>query len=124
MTKHIFVTGGVASSLGKGLTIRPIRTMLNHATTELFFDDLEVPAENLIGEADKGFRYIIDGWNAERILIAAECIGDGRWFIDRAVRYASERVVFGRPIGANQLCGSSEPVSPKNRAKKRLMVNR
>ena len=90
------------ASLGKGLTIRPIRTMLNHATTELFFDDLEVPAENLIGEADKGFRYILDGMNAERILIAAECIGDGRFFIDRATAYARERSVFGRPIGENQ----------------------
>ncbi len=89
-------------ALGKGLTIRPIRTMLNHATTELFFDDLEVPAENLIGEVDKGFRYIIDGMNAERILIAAECIGDGRFFIDRASAYAKERSVFGKPIGENQ----------------------
>ena len=90
------------ASLGKGLTIRPIRTMLNHATTELFFDDLEVPAENLIGEADKGFRYILDGMNAERILIASECIGDGRFFVDRATAYAKERSVFGRPIGENQ----------------------
>ena len=87
---------------GRGLTIRPIRTMLNHATTELFFDDLEVPAGNLIGEAGKGFRYILDGMNAERILIAAECIGDGRFFIDRATAYAKEREVFGRPIGQNQ----------------------
>ena len=86
----------------RGLTIRPIRTMLNHATTELFFDDLEVPAENLIGEEGKGFRYILDGMNAERILIAAECIGDGRFFIDRATAYAKEREVFGRPIGQNQ----------------------
>jgi len=76
--------------------------MLNHHTTELFIQDLEVPAENLIGEEGMGFRYIIDGWNAERILIAAESIGDGHWFVDRAARYASERVVFGRPIGANQ----------------------
>jgi len=82
--------------------IKPIRTMLNHHTTELFIADLTVPAENLIGEEGMGFRYIIDGWNAERILIAAESIGDGRWFIDRATKYASERVVFGRPIGANQ----------------------
>ncbi|MBX6353166.1 MAG: acyl-CoA/acyl-ACP dehydrogenase [Thermoflavifilum sp.] len=89
-------------AVGKGLTIRPIRTMMNHSTTELFFEDLEVPAENLIGEEGKGFRYILDGMNAERILIAAECIGDGRWFIDKAVRYAKERVVFGRPIGQNQ----------------------
>jgi len=87
---------------GKGLTIRPVRTMLNHATTELFFDNLEVPAKNLIGEEGQGFRYIIDGMNAERILIAAECIGDGRFFIDRASAYAKEREVFGRPIGQNQ----------------------
>jgi acyl-CoA dehydrogenase len=87
---------------GRGLSIRPIRTMMNHATTELFFDDLEVPADALVGEEGKGFRYLIDGLNAERILIAAECIGDGRWFIDRAIRYAKERVVFGRPIGQNQ----------------------
>ena len=89
-------------SVGKGLTIRPIRTMLNHATTELFFDDLKVPAENLIGEEGKGFKYILDGMNAERVLIAAECIGDGRFFIDRASKYASERQVFGAPIGRNQ----------------------
>ena len=89
-------------ALGKGLTIQPIRTMLNHATTELFFDNLEVPAENLIGEEGQGFRYIIDGMNAERILIAAECIGDGRFFIDRASEYAKTREVFGRPIGQNQ----------------------
>jgi alkylation response protein AidB-like acyl-CoA dehydrogenase len=89
-------------AVGKGLTIRPIRTMLNHATTELFFDDLEVPAENLIGEAGRGFRYILDGMNAERILIASECIGDGRFFIDRAAAYAKDRSVFGRAIGENQ----------------------
>ena len=89
-------------AVGNGLTIRPVRTMINHATTELFFDDLEVPAENLIGEENEGFRYIIDGMNAERILIAAECIGDGRFFIDRASAYAKERQVFGRPIGENQ----------------------
>jgi acyl-CoA dehydrogenase len=89
-------------AVGHGLTIRPIRTMMNHATTELFFDDLEVPADNLIGEEGKGFRYLLDGLNAERILIAAECIGDGRWFVERAARYARERVVFGRPIGQNQ----------------------
>jgi len=87
---------------GHGLTIRPIQTMMNHATTEIFFDDVEVPAENLIGQEGQGFRYLIDGLNAERILIAAECIGDGRWFLDRACRYAKERVVFGRPIGQNQ----------------------
>jgi len=89
-------------AVGHGLTIRPIRTMMNHATTELFFDDLEVPADTLVGEEGKGFRYLIDGLNAERILIAAECVGDGRWFIERAARYAKERVVFGRPIGQNQ----------------------
>jgi acyl-CoA dehydrogenase len=89
-------------AVGHGLTIRPIRTMMNHATTELFFDDLEVPLEALVGEEGKGFRYLIDGLNAERILIAAECVGDGRWFIDRATRYANDRVVFGRPIGQNQ----------------------
>ena len=89
-------------SVGNGLTIKPIRTMMNHATTELFMEDLEVPAANLIGEEGKGFRYILDGMNAERILIAAECIGDGRWFVDRAANYAKERVVFNRPIGQNQ----------------------
>ncbi|MCH8916700.1 MAG: acyl-CoA/acyl-ACP dehydrogenase [Proteobacteria bacterium] len=87
---------------GKGLDIRPIRTMINHATCEVFFDDLRVPAANLIGEEGKGFRYILDGMNAERILIASECIGDGRWFTDRAVAYANERRVFDRPIGQNQ----------------------
>jgi alkylation response protein AidB-like acyl-CoA dehydrogenase len=86
----------------KGLTIKPVRTMLNHATTELFFDNLEVPAENLIGKEGQGFRYIIDGMNAERILIAAECIGDGKFFVDRASAYAKDREVFGRPIGQNQ----------------------
>ena len=89
-------------AVGRGLTIRPLRTMMNHATTELFFDDLDVPVENLIGEEGKGFTYLLDGLNAERILIAAECVGDGRWFIERARKYASERVVFGRPIGQNQ----------------------
>ncbi|MEM7001013.1 MAG: acyl-CoA dehydrogenase family protein [Pseudomonadota bacterium] len=86
----------------QGLTVQPVRTMLNHATTELFFDDMPVPAENLIGEEGKGFKYILDGMNAERILIASECIGDGRFFIDRAAAYASERSVFGRAIGENQ----------------------
>src|SRR3954451_15720583 len=90
------------SAAGRGLTIRPIRTMMNHATTELFFDDLDVPADTLVGEEGKGFRYLLDGLNAERILIAAECIGDGRWFVDRAARYAKDRVVFNRPIGQNQ----------------------
>jgi len=89
-------------AVGNGLTIRPIRTMLNHATTELFLDGLRVPAENLIGEEGRGFRHILDGMNAERILIAAECIGDGRFFVDRACAYAAEREVFGRPIGSNQ----------------------
>ncbi len=84
------------------LTVRPIDTMVNHETNELFFDDLEIPAENLIGEEGKGFRYILDGMNAERILIAAECVGDGYWFVERACGYAKERVVFGRPIGMNQ----------------------
>jgi acyl-CoA dehydrogenase len=87
---------------GNGLTIRPIRTMMNHATTEVFFDDLRVPAENLIGEEGRGFRYILSGMNAERILIAAECVGDAKWFIEKAVGYARERIVFGRPIGQNQ----------------------
>ncbi len=90
------------NAVGRGLTIRPIRTMINHATTELFFDNLEVPADSLIGVEGKGFRYILDGMNAERILIASECIGDARFFIDRASAYAKERQVFGRPIGANQ----------------------
>jgi alkylation response protein AidB-like acyl-CoA dehydrogenase len=85
-----------------GISINPIRTMMNHATTELFFDDLRVPAENLIGEEGQGFRYILSGMNAERILIAAECIGDAKWFIAKAAGYAKERVVFGRPIGQNQ----------------------
>ncbi|GEN98933.1 acyl-CoA dehydrogenase [Novosphingobium sediminis] len=89
-------------AVGNGLTIRPIRTMLNHATTELFFDDLSVPAENLIGKEGEGFRYILSGMNAERILIASECIGDARFFIDRAAAYAKDRSVFGRPIGQNQ----------------------
>jgi len=89
-------------AVGRGLTIKPIRTMINHATTELFFDDLEVPADTLVGEEGNGFRYILDGMNAERILIASECIGDARFFIDHASRYARDRHVFGRPIGANQ----------------------
>ncbi len=87
---------------GKGLTIRPIRTMMNHATTECYFDNMPVPADNLIGEEGKGFRYIISGMNAERILIASECIGDAKWFIAKATAYAKERVLFGRPIGQNQ----------------------
>jgi acyl-CoA dehydrogenase len=87
---------------GTGISVNPIRTMMNHATAELFFDDLRVPAENLIGEEGQGFRYILSGMNAERILIAAECIGDAKWFIVKASAYAKERVVFGRPIGQNQ----------------------
>jgi alkylation response protein AidB-like acyl-CoA dehydrogenase len=87
---------------GKGLTIRPIRTMMNHATTEVFFDDMRIPAANLIGEEGKGFRYILSGMNAERILIAAECVGDAKWFIGKASDYAKGRVLFGRPIGQNQ----------------------
>ena len=87
---------------GAGLTIRPIRTMINHATTEVFFDDLKIPADSLIGEEGKGFRYILDGMNAERILISAECVGDARWFIERAADYARNREVFDRPIGQNQ----------------------
>ena len=87
---------------GNGLTISPIRTMMNHATTEVFFTDLRVPAENLIGEEGKGFRYILSGMNAERILIAAECVGDAKWFVEKASNYARERHVFGRPIGQNQ----------------------
>jgi len=92
----------MAAARDNGLTIRPIRTMMNHATTEVFFDNLRVPAENLIGEEGKGFRYILTGMNAERILIAAECVGDAKWFLDRSTAYARERVVFGRPIGQNQ----------------------
>ncbi len=85
-----------------GMTFRPIRNMVNHETNEVYFEDFEIPAANLIGEEGRGFRYVLDGWNAERILIAAECIGDGWWFIDKARRYSSDRVVFGRPIGQNQ----------------------
>ena len=86
----------------RGLSIRPIRTMMNHATTEVFFDGLQVPAENLVGKEGQGFRYILTGMNAERILIASECIGDARWFLERACAYGRERKVFGRPIGQNQ----------------------
>jgi acyl-CoA dehydrogenase len=89
-------------ALGNGMSIKPIRNMVNHETNEVFFDNLEIPVENLIGQEGKGFKYILDGLNAERTLIAAECIGDAYWFIDRASRYANERVVFGRPIGQNQ----------------------
>src|SRR6187401_3194332 len=87
---------------GKGLTIRPIRTMMNHATTEVFFDNMKIPADSLVGEEGKGFRYILSGMNAERILIAAECIGDAKWFLDKGSAYARERIVFGAPIGKNQ----------------------
>ena len=89
-------------AIGHGMTVKPIRNMVNHETNEVFFDNLEIPVENLIGEEGKGFKYILDGLNAERTLIAAECIGDAYWFIDRATRYANERMVFGRPIGQNQ----------------------
>ena len=89
-------------AVGKGLTVQPIRTMMTHFTNQLFFDNLEVPTENLIGEEGQGFRYILDGMNVERILIAAECVGDGDWFVERATAYAKERVVFGRAIGQNQ----------------------
>ena len=89
-------------AIGNGLTVRPIRNMVNHETNELFIDNLEIPVENMIGEEGRGFKYILDGLNAERILIAAECIGDGYWFIDKASAYAKERVVFDRPIGRNQ----------------------
>ena len=116
------------ASLGKGLEIRPIKAMINHNTTEVFFDNLEVPAENLIGEEGQGFRYILDGMNAERILVGTECIGDGRWLLNKGVAYAKERQVFGRPIGQNQgvqfplaqrLCGARgrrHDVPPRRRA--------
>lgn len=90
------------AAVGNGLTIRPIETMMNHSTTEVFFDNLRVPAANLIGEEGQGFRYILSGMNAERLLIAAECVGDAKWFIDKASSYAKERVLFNRPIGQNQ----------------------
>jgi len=92
----------IRDARGKGLTINPLNAMINHATTEVFFDDLEIPASSLVGEEGKGFRYILDGMNAERILIAAECIGDARWFIEKATNYANDRRVFDRPIGQNQ----------------------
>jgi acyl-CoA dehydrogenase len=97
----IFVVD-LREAIGKGLTVQPILNMVNHETNELFFENLEIPVENLIGEEGKGFKYILDGLNAERTLIAAECIGDGYWFIDKASKYANERIVFGRPIGQNQ----------------------
>ena len=89
-------------ALGQGMSVKPIRNMVNHETNEVFFDELEIPADNLIGQEGQGFRYILDGLNAERSLIAAECIGDAYWFVDKARRYANERQVFGRPIGQNQ----------------------
>jgi acyl-CoA dehydrogenase len=92
----------LGTAIGKGMTVRPIRNMMNHETNEVFFDGLEVPAENLVGEEGKGFRYVLDGMNAERILIAAECVGDGYWFLEKASAYAKERIVFDRPIGQNQ----------------------
>jgi acyl-CoA dehydrogenase len=92
----------VKAAVNKGMAVRPILNMVNHETNELFFDNLEIPAENLIGEEGQGFKYILTGLNAERILIAAECIGDGYWFIDKVTNYARERIVFGRPIGQNQ----------------------
>jgi len=92
----------LGEAIGNGMTVQPILNMVNHETNELFFDNLEIPAENLIGEEGKGFKYILDGLNAERTLIAAECIGDGYWFIDKVSKYVNERVVFGRPIGQNQ----------------------
>lgn len=98
----VFLVDLRAARESTAMTVHPIATMMNHETNEVFFDNLEIPAENLIGEEGKGFRYILDGMNAERILIAAECIGDAHWFIERASRYATERVVFGRPIGQNQ----------------------
>ena len=111
-------------ALGNGLTIKPIRTMMNHASTELFFDNLKVPVENLIGEEGKGFRYILDGMNAERILIASECIGDARWFVSKASAYAVERKVFGKAIGENQ--GVQFPIARNhiNTAAAALMTRR
>jgi acyl-CoA dehydrogenase len=92
----------VKQAMNHGMSVRPILNMVNHETNEVFFDNLEIPAENLIGEEGRGFKYILDGLNAERTLIAAECIGDGYWFIERAAKYANERIVFDRPIGRNQ----------------------
>jgi acyl-CoA dehydrogenase len=97
----IFVVD-IGNAMANGMAVRPIPNMVNHETNELFFDNLEIPAENLIGDEGKGFKYILDGLNAERTLIAAECIGDGHWFIDKVAAYAKERIVFGRPIGQNQ----------------------
>ena len=97
----IFVVD-LRQAIGQGMTVRPIPNMVNHETNELFFENLEIPAENLIGTEGQGFKYILDGLNAERTLIAAECIGDGHWFVDRVTKYVGERIVFGRPIGQNQ----------------------
>ncbi len=110
-------------AMGNGLTIRPIRTMMNHATTEVFFDNLRVPVENLIGEEGRGFKYILTGMNAERILIAAECVGDAKWFINKASEYAKQRKVFGRIIGQNQ--GVQFPIAKAyaNMRASELMVN-
>src|SRR5262249_55542236 len=112
------------AALGRGLTIRPIRTMINHATTEVFFENLEIPEESLVGDEGKGFRYIIDGMNAERIVIGAECIGDARGFVAKATAYAGERKVFGRPIGQNQ--GVQFPIARAHMATEAaaLMVER
>lgn len=110
-------------AVGNGLTIRPIRTMMNHATTEVFFDNLRVPVNNVIGEEGSGFKYILSGMNSERILIAAECIGDAKWFIDKSVNYAGDRNVFGRAIGQNQ--GIQFPIAKAyaNMRAAELMVN-
>ena len=96
-------------AIGNGMSVQPIPNMVNHETNELFFDNLEIPVENLIGEEGKGFKYILDGLNAERTLIAAECIGDGYWFIDKVTEYVKERIVFGRPIGQIRACSSRSP---------------
>ncbi|GHC78231.1 acyl-CoA dehydrogenase family protein [Limoniibacter endophyticus] len=119
----IFVVD-MKKALGNGLTIHPIRTMMNHATTEVFFDNMEIPADHLIGEEGKGFRYVLDGMNAERLLIASECIGDALWFIGRAAKYSGERIVFNRPIGQNQ--GVQFPIarSYAEMSAARLMVYR
>ena len=105
---------------GNGLTVNPIDSMINHHSCELFFDNLEIPAENLLGEENNGFRIILDSMNAERILIAAECIGDGRFFVDRAVRYATHRKVFNRPIGQNQGCLLYTSPSPRDQRGSRM----
>ena len=98
----VFLIDMSEMNTGKGLEIRPIKAMINHNTTEIFFDNFRIPADSLIGEEGKGFRYILDGMNAERILVASEAVGDGRWFVRKATQYAKDRVVFGAPIGKNQ----------------------